>query len=72
MLKAQSINKSYGKLHILKGVDLEVKRGEIVTIVGASGAGKSSLLNILGTLDTPDSGELFIDNIEVSKLNNKI
>jgi lipoprotein-releasing system ATP-binding protein len=71
MLKAQSINKSYGKLHILKGVDLEVKRGEIVTIVGASGAGKSSLLNILGTLDNPDSGQLFIDNVEVSKLNNK-
>ncbi|MBD1387396.1 ABC transporter ATP-binding protein [Mucilaginibacter rigui] len=71
MLKAKSINKSYGKLHILKGVDLEVKRGEIVTIVGASGAGKSSLLNILGTLDSPDSGQLFIDNVEVSKLNNK-
>jgi lipoprotein-releasing system ATP-binding protein len=71
MLKAQSINKSYGNLHILKGVDLEVKQGEIVTIVGASGAGKSSLLNILGTLDSPDSGRLFIDNVEVSKLNNK-
>lgn len=71
MLKAQSINKSYGQLHILKGVDLEVKKGEIVTIVGASGAGKSSLLNILGTLDNADSGKLFIDDIEVSKLNNK-
>ncbi|MCQ6956926.1 ABC transporter ATP-binding protein [Mucilaginibacter aquariorum] len=71
MLKAQSINKSYGKLHILKGVDLEVERGEIVTIVGASGAGKSSLLNILGTLDASDSGQLFIDNVEVSKLSNK-
>jgi len=71
MLKAQSINKSYGQLHILKGVDLEVKKGEIVTIVGASGAGKSSLLNILGTLDNPDSGQLFIDGLEVSKLNNK-
>ncbi|MGY4536295.1 lipoprotein-releasing system ATP-binding protein [Mucilaginibacter sp. UYNi724] len=71
MLKALSINKSYGNLHILKGVDLEVKRGEIVTIVGASGAGKSSLLNILGTLDNPDSGQLFIDDVEVSKLNNK-
>lgn len=71
MLKAHAINKSYGKLHILKGVDLEVKRGEIVTIVGASGAGKSSLLNILGTLDSPDSGKLFIDKIEVSNLNNK-
>jgi lipoprotein-releasing system ATP-binding protein len=71
MLKALSINKSYGNLHILKDVNLEVKQGEIVTIVGASGAGKSSLLNILGTLDNPDSGQLFIDNIEVSKLNNK-
>ncbi len=71
MLKAQSIHKSYGKLHILKGVDLEVQQGEIVTIVGASGAGKSSLLNILGTLDTPDSGQIFIDGEEVSKYNNK-
>src|ERR1700744_5237404 len=71
MLKAQSIHKSYGQLQILKGVDLEVKKGEIVTIVGASGAGKSSLLNILGTLDRPDSGRLFIDNNELSQLNNK-
>jgi lipoprotein-releasing system ATP-binding protein len=71
MLKAQSINKSYGQLHILKGVDLEVKKGEIVTIVGASGAGKSSLLNILGTLDNADSGQLYIDGIEVNKLGNK-
>ncbi|MFD0793984.1 ABC transporter ATP-binding protein [Mucilaginibacter litoreus] len=71
MLKAQSIHKSYGNLHILRGVDLEVKKGEIVTIVGASGAGKSSLLNILGTLDTPDKGNIYIDGTEVSKLNNK-
>jgi len=71
MLKAQSIHKSYGQLQILKGVDLEVEKGEIVTIVGASGAGKSSLLNILGTLDRPDSGRLFIDNNELSQLNNK-
>jgi lipoprotein-releasing system ATP-binding protein len=71
MLKAQSIHKSYGQLHILKGVDLEVEKGEIVTIVGQSGAGKSSLLNILGTLDRPDSGELFIGDYELSKLSNK-
>ena len=71
MLKAQSIHKSYGQLQILKGVDLEVEKGEIVTIVGASGAGKSSLLNILGTLDRPDSGRLFIDNQELNQLNNK-
>jgi lipoprotein-releasing system ATP-binding protein len=71
MLKAQSIHKSYGQLHILKGVDLEVEKGEIVTIVGASGAGKSSLLNILGTLDRPDSGRLFINNNELNQLSNK-
>ncbi len=71
MLKAQSIHKSYGQLQILKGVDLEVEKGEIVTIVGASGAGKSSLLNILGTLDRPDSGRLYINNQELNQLNNK-
>ncbi len=70
MLRAINIHKSYGQLQILKGVDLEVERGEIVTIVGASGAGKSTLLNILGTLDRPDSGQLFIGNVEVSKLDN--
>ena len=70
MLKAKNIHKSYGQLQILKGVDLEVEKGEIVTIVGASGAGKSTLLNILGTLDRPDSGQLFINERELSKLNN--
>jgi lipoprotein-releasing system ATP-binding protein len=71
MLKARSIHKSYGQLHILKGVDLDVEKGEIVTIVGQSGAGKSSLLNILGTLDRPDSGQLYINNVELNKLGNK-
>jgi lipoprotein-releasing system ATP-binding protein len=71
MLKAHSIFKSYGQLKILKGVDLDVKKGEIVTIVGASGAGKSSLLNILGSLDKPDSGNVVIGNTDINKLNNK-
>jgi lipoprotein-releasing system ATP-binding protein len=71
MLKARSIRKSYGQLQILKGVDITVQQGEIVTIVGASGAGKSSLLNILGTLDKPDSGQLFINDVELNQLNNK-
>ncbi|MEO8886148.1 MAG: ABC transporter ATP-binding protein [Mucilaginibacter sp.] len=71
MLKARSIRKSYGQLQILKGVDFDVEQGEIVTIVGASGAGKSSLLNILGTLDKPDSGQLFINNVALDQLSNK-
>jgi lipoprotein-releasing system ATP-binding protein len=71
MLKAHSIFKSYGQLKILKGVDLEVKKGEIVTIVGASGAGKSSLLNILGTLDKPDSGSVIIGDTDVNRLSNR-
>ena len=71
MLKVQSIKKSYGNLQILKGVNLEVEHGEIVSIVGASGAGKSSLLNIIGTLDKADSGSVFIKNAEVSKLSNR-
>jgi lipoprotein-releasing system ATP-binding protein len=71
MLKAHSIYKSYGQLKILKGVDFEVEKGEIVTIVGASGAGKSSLLNILGTLDKPDSGSVIIGNTDISRLGSK-
>lgn len=71
MLKAQSIQKSYGKLQILKGVNLEVQQGEIVTITGASGAGKSSLLNIIGTLDQADSGQIFMDDVDISRLNSK-
>ncbi len=71
MLKARSIKKSYGKLPILKGVDLDVNAGEIVSIVGASGAGKSSLLNIIGTLDKPDSGKILLHDADTSVMNQK-
>lgn len=66
MVKAQGIRKSYGSLNVLKGIEMEVKRGEVISIVGASGAGKSTLLHILGTLDTPDHGSLSIGGSDIS------
>jgi lipoprotein-releasing system ATP-binding protein len=65
LVKASGIYKSYGSLPVLKGIDMEVKRGEVISIVGASGAGKSTLLHILGTLDRPDQGALTIDGQDV-------
>ncbi len=71
MLKALNIVKNYGELQILKNVSLEIKKGEVVSIVGASGAGKSTLLHIIGTLDKADKGEVFIKDADITKLNAK-
>lgn len=71
ILKASQINKSFGKLPILREVDLSVEKGEIVSIVGASGAGKSTLLHIIGTLDRPDSGELVVNGVNIAGLSEK-
>ncbi len=65
MLQAKTIQKNYGKLEVLKGIDFSVSEGEIVTIIGKSGAGKSTFLHILGTLDVPDQGELFFEGKKV-------
>jgi lipoprotein-releasing system ATP-binding protein len=61
MVQASGIHKSYGALNVLKGIDMTVKKGEVISIVGASGAGKSTLLHIIGTLDTPDLGSVLIN-----------
>src|SRR5438046_6234402 len=71
MLNATGIQKSYGTLQVLKGVDIEIKKGEIVSIVGSSGAGKSTLLHILGTLDSADAGSISLGDVKVDKLRGK-
>lgn len=68
MLSARNIHKHYGQLPVLKGVDINIKKGEIVSIVGSSGAGKSTLLHILGTLDKADAGEISLNNQQVNGL----
>ena len=74
MITAKNIFKHYDQLQVLKGVDLHIKKGEIVSIVGASGAGKTTLLQILGTLDRPDSNQetaLVIHGENVLNMNDK-
>lgn len=71
LIEATGIRKSFGTLEVLKGVDLAVRRGEIVAIVGKSGAGKTTLLQILGTLDRPDQGTVRIDGQDVFALGEK-
>ncbi|MBT8314248.1 MAG: ABC transporter ATP-binding protein, partial [Maribacter sp.] len=74
MIQATNIQKFYGNLQVLKGVDLHIKRGEIVSIVGPSGAGKTTLLQILGTLDVQSNkvdSRLLINDTEVTDLSDK-
>jgi len=68
MIKAKAICKSFGKLEVLKNVDINIKKSEIVSIVGPSGAGKTTLLHILGTIDKADKGQIHINGIDVSQM----
>ena len=71
MIDIKGITKSFGSLQVLKGIDLHIKKGEIVSIVGPSGAGKTTLLQIIGTLDKPNKGSITIDGVDISTLSTK-
>ena len=71
MIEVKNIHKSFGELEVLKGVDLSVKKGEIVAIIGKSGAGKTTLLQIIGTLDRPTKGQVLIEGTDVFAMKDK-
>jgi lipoprotein-releasing system ATP-binding protein len=71
MIQAKGIEKSFGTLKVLRGLDFTAGKSEVVSIMGASGAGKSTFLQIIGTLSRPDSGSLMIDGTDVLKLSSK-
>lgn len=72
IIKLDRIHKSYitgaNKLHVLKGIDLEIEKGEMVSIMGSSGSGKSTLLNVIGLLDQHDRGTYLLDGIEIKNM----
>lgn len=70
-IEMRSIHKSFGRLEVLRGVDLDVRKGELLSIVGASGAGKTTLLQILGTLERPNSGSVMYEGRDVSGLSGR-
>ena len=71
MIKLEGITKSFGSLQVLKGIDLEINKGEIVSIVGPSGAGKTTVLNMLGGMDRVTSGKVIVDGRDISLYNSR-
>ena len=71
IISLKGITKRFGTLQVLKGIDLDIRRGEVVSIVGPSGAGKTTLLQIMGTLDKADGGTVMLNGVEVNGLREK-
>ena len=66
MIKIEGIKKSFNKTTVLKGIDIELNKGEVLAIIGPSGSGKSTLLRCLNWLETPDAGTISIDDVSIN------
>ncbi|MBO7301498.1 MAG: ABC transporter ATP-binding protein [Bacteroidaceae bacterium] len=71
MIEIKNLTKRFGNIQVLKGIDLTVKRGEVISIVGPSGAGKTTLLQLIGTLDKPESGSILFNGEDLCKMSSK-
>ena len=69
MIKISNLHKSFGDLHVLKGIDLQVNQGDIIAIIGPSGSGKSTLLHCINKLEEPTVGHVFIDDEDMPEIN---
>ena len=67
MIRIENLHKNFGNLEVLKGVSLNIKKGEIVSIIGSSGSGKSTLLRCINLLETLDSGKIIVDGIDINQ-----
>src|SRR5438093_10884894 len=67
LLRLEGIHKSFGKLHVLRGIDVEMHRGAVICIIGPSGSGKSTLLRCINLLEPPDEGRIFLEGKEITR-----
>lgn len=66
MIRVKALRKSFGDTEVLRGIDMEIQRGDVVCLIGPSGSGKSTLLRCLNRLETPDSGQIWLDGVELT------
>ena len=72
MIKVVNLNKKFGKLHVLQGIDEEINKGEVVVLIGPSGSGKSTFLRCLNLLEEPTSGEIIFDGVSITDKSNDL